>query len=68
MANDPMKDKNYDMVSVLYHVAQGSENSRKYAEDARQEGDNEAAEFFEEAQRVYVELGTKGKKLLKDRL
>lgn len=68
MADYPMRDKNYDLISTLYHFSQGAEMSQRYADDAQQSGDSETAEFFQQAQKAYVELGEKGKKLLKDRL
>lgn len=66
--DNPVKDKNYDMISSIYHLAQGSEMCKQYARDAQNEGDSEAADFFNSLQRFYTEHGEKGAKILKDRL
>lgn len=68
MADYPVPDKDYDLISSLYHVSQGAETSQRYADDAQKEGDNDAAEYFREAQKQYVELGKKAKELLKSRI
>ena len=66
--DNPVKDKNYAMISSIYHLSQGSEMSKQYAQDAQRDGDNNAAEFFNELHRVYTEHGEKGAKILKERL
>ncbi|WP_139249105.1 hypothetical protein [Modicisalibacter ilicicola] len=66
--DNPVKDKNYDMISSLYHLAQGSEMSKQYARDAEKEGDNDAVQLFNELQRNYSEFGDKIARLLKERL
>lgn len=68
MATAPLKDKDYDLISVLYHASQGLETCRKYSADAKSEGDTVAAEYFEEVHRSYEHLVSKGKDLLKQRL
>ncbi len=40
------KDKNYNLISVLYHSSDNVESLRTYVQDAEQEGDQELAEFF----------------------
>ena len=40
------KDKNYNLISVLYHSSDNVESLRTYVRDAEQEGDQELAEFF----------------------
>ncbi|WP_136068106.1 hypothetical protein [Modicisalibacter radicis] len=67
MANS-VKDKNYNMISSIYHLAQGSENCKQYASDAQRDNDDEAAKFFEELQRFYSEHGDKAARILKERL
>lgn len=64
----PMKDKNYDLISVVYHAAQGSELCRQYIEDAQNEGADDLAEFFKEVQEQNQQLVEKGKELLKNKL
>ncbi|MCB2427982.1 hypothetical protein [Methylophaga pinxianii] len=64
----PMKDKNYDLISVVYHAAQGSELCRQYIEDAQNEGADDLAQFFKEVQEQNQQLVEKGKELLKNKL
>lgn len=68
MANQSLKDKDYDLISVIYHAAQGAELCRQYAEDAQEEGDQEAAQFFNQVREQSQQLIQKGKQLLKGRL
>jgi hypothetical protein len=49
MASEILKDKDYDLISVVYHASQGCETTRQYAADAQRENDEEAAAFFNEA-------------------
>ena len=63
-----LKDKDYDLISVVYHASQGCETARQYAADAKRENDKEAAAFFNEAFELNAQLVNKGKKLLKQRL
>lgn len=68
MPNSPLRDKDYDLISVVYHASQGLDTCRRYAEDANSGGDNEAASYFQEVGDKYAELVDKGKGLLKNRL
>jgi hypothetical protein len=63
-----LKDKDYDLISVVYHASQGCETARQYAADAKRENDKEAAAFFNEALEMNAQLVQKGKELLKQRL
>ena len=40
------KDKNYNLIAVLYHSSDNVESLRTYVQDAEQEGDQELADFF----------------------
>ena len=40
------KDKNYNLISVLYHSSDNVESLKTYIQDAEQEGDQELADFF----------------------
>lgn len=64
----PLNDRDYDLISVVYHASQGAETCRQYASDAEEEGDQDTARFFEEVQNRYVELANRGKDLLKTRM
>ncbi|QBQ54077.1 hypothetical protein [Nitrosococcus wardiae] len=68
MANVPFKDKDYDLVSTIYHASQGASICNQYATDADKEGDSEAAQFFKEVQEQNMRLVQKGKDLLKKRI
>ena len=63
-----MKNKDYDLISVIYHASQGSETARQYAADAERENDKQAVVFFNEALGLNAQLVQKGKELLKQRL
>ena len=68
MASAILKNKDYDLISVIYHASQGSETARQYAADAERENDKEAVAFFNEALELKARLVQKGKELLKQRL
>jgi hypothetical protein len=68
MASAILKDKDYDLISVIYHASQGCETARQYAADAEKEKDKEAAGFFNKALELNEQLVQKGKELLKQRL
>ncbi len=68
MASAILKNKDYDLISVIYHASQGSETARQYAADAERENDREAAAFFNEALGLNAQLVQKGKELLKQGL
>jgi hypothetical protein len=68
MASAILKNKDYDLISVIYHASQGSETARQYAADAERENDKEAVAFFNEALGLNAQLVQKGKELLKQRL
>jgi hypothetical protein len=40
------KDKNYNLISVLYHSSDNAESLRTYIQDAEAEGDQELVQFF----------------------
>lgn len=66
--NGLLKDKDYDLISVVYHASQGAETCRQYASDAKKAGDQNASAYFEEVRGQYAQLVKKGKDLLKSRL
>ncbi len=45
-----VSDPTYDLASVLYHAAKDGTVYAKYIEDAKQEGNQELADFFREVQ------------------
>jgi len=66
--HEVMKDKDYDLVSTLYHALQGVETSERYRQDAEKAGDQEAMAFLQEAQGQYRQIADKAKSLLGNRL
>jgi hypothetical protein len=68
MAERAMTDKDYNLVSVVYHASQGAETIDRYLSDAEQDGDPEVARFLQDVQKQYVQLAQQGKQLLKQRL
>ena len=40
------KDKNYNLIAVLYHSSDNVESLKAYINDAEQEGDPELVDFF----------------------
>lgn len=62
------RDENYNLISVLYHALQGAETVAQYVTDAEGKGDEQLAQFFEEARGSYVELAQQAKQLLASRL
>lgn len=68
MSEYPLKDKEYDLISLLYHTSQGVEVCKQYAKDAEAAGDTQAAHLFKEAMQSYNEIGTRAKNLLGSRI
>jgi hypothetical protein len=68
MAKEMLKDKDYDLISVIYNASQAAEICRQYMDDARKENDGEAEKFFQEVLNRNVEMVSRGKDLLKNRL
>lgn len=66
--NTPTSDKNYDVISVMYHLLQGSDTLDQYCADAENSNDKELAAFFREVQESNKQLAEKAQTLLKKRL
>ena len=41
------KDKNYNLIAVLYHSSDNVESLKTYIQDAEREGDQELVNFFD---------------------
>lgn len=63
-----LEDKSYNLVSILYHSLSGADSCAKYAQDAKQSGDDQLAGFFDEAMGQYRMLAQKAKELTKSNL
>ncbi len=66
--SSPMKDKDFDLVSTLYHALQGAELSQQYRRDAESSGDQACQEFFGKIAGQYEEMASHAKSIIKDRL
>jgi rubrerythrin len=62
------RDTTFDLISALYHAAQGATASQTYARDAKAASDPDLAEFFQLAQQQNQQLADRAKKLLAQRL
>jgi hypothetical protein len=63
-----LPDDTFGVVSVLYHALQGSETIQQYIEDARESGDEELIEFFDDCIQKQDEMARRARSLLIDRL
>jgi hypothetical protein len=68
MEKEVLKNKDYDLISVLYHASQAAETCKQYEQDAQSEGDSETAQFFSQVREENNKLVKKGKELLQKRL
>ena len=66
--HEVMKDKDYNLVSTLYHALQGAETSAVYLRDAESQGDGEVAKYFRDIQSQYLQMAESAKKLLGKRI
>lgn len=68
MAQQMLKDKDYDLISVIYNSSQAAEICNQYMKDAEKEGDKDVAQFFNQVRDENISLVQRGKDLLKNRL
>jgi thymidylate kinase len=66
--NHPVNDKNFDMVSTLYHASQGVQLSQQFSQDATEKSDQEAQAFFDRVTQHYEDIADEARKLLKQTL
>jgi len=62
--NPHTMDKDYDLVSVLYHALQTAETCAQYEQDARTEGSEEIADFMRDVQQQNQNIARRAKELL----
>ena len=62
------KDKNYNLISVLYQSSDNVESLRTYIQDAEQEGDQELVSFFNEILENILRAAQRAKEMLVSRL
>ena len=68
MERDTLKNKEFDLVSVVYNASQAVETCRQYIQDAREDGDQECERFFNSVVETNSDLIQQGKELLKNRI
>lgn len=62
------KDKNYNLISVLYQSSDNAESLKTFIQDAEQEGDQELVEFFEGILENNLRAAQRAKEMLVPRL
>jgi hypothetical protein len=62
------KDKNYNLISVLYQSADNAESLKTFVQDAESEGDQELVEFFDGILENNLEAAQRAKEMLVPRL
>ncbi len=62
------KDKNYNLISVLYQSSDNIESLKSFIEDAEQEGDQELVEFFNGVLENNMEAAQRAKEMLVPRV
>jgi hypothetical protein len=62
--NQNTMDKDYDLVSVLYHALQAADTCAKYRQDAETEGSQEIAGFMREVEQQNKQVAQQAKSLL----
>lgn len=63
-----MKDKNYNLVSILEASLKNAWTLEDYIRDADADGDAELADWFRRIQHNSLKAGEQGKRMLGDRL
>jgi hypothetical protein len=62
--NSYTMNKDYDLVSVLYHALQAADTCAQYEQDAESEGSPEVAEFMRDVQEQNTRIAQQAKELL----
>ena len=62
------KDKNYNLISVLYQSSDNVESLKTFIQDAEQEGDQELVEFFDGILENNLKASQRAKEMLVPRL
>ena len=62
------KDKNYNLIAVLYHSSDNVESLKTYIQDAEQEGDQELVDFFDDIRENNLKAAQSAKEMLVARL
>jgi hypothetical protein len=62
------KDKNYNLISVLYQSSDNVESLKTFIQDAEQEGDRELVDFFDGILENNLRAAQRAKEMLVTRL
>ena len=62
------KDKNYNLIAVLYHSSDNVESLKAYIQDAEQDGDQELVSFFDRILENNLKATQQAKEMLVPRL
>ena len=62
------KDKNYNLITVLYQSSDNAESLKTYIQDAEQEGDQELVDFFDGILENNLKAAQRAKEMLVPRL
>jgi hypothetical protein len=62
------RDEHYDLISVLYHLLEGSATAGQYIHDAQETGDQELIQFFRDWQEEQRHFAERAKNLLSSRM
>ena len=62
------KDKNYNLITVLYQSSDNAESLKAFIHDAEEEGDQELVEFFDGILQNNLEAAQRAKEMLVPRL
>jgi hypothetical protein len=68
MPESPVKDKNYNLISVLHLSLKNAWRMETFISDAEREGDKELADWFRKIQENSKKAGEQGKRMLASRL
>ena len=58
------KDKNYNLITVLYQSSDNAESLKQYIQDAQSEGDQELVDFFGGVLENNLEAAQRAKEML----
>jgi hypothetical protein len=67
MPESPVKDKNYDLITMLHKSLENAWQLQTYIQDAEREGDSELADWFRRIQENSRKASEQGKQMLKKR-
>ena len=61
-------NKQYDLISVIYHSLQSASVCNMYIQDANSSGDNELTKFFQQVKEQNCQQAEQAKKLMAQRM